>query len=157
MGLDCLVRKTTTTRLQYGYDLHLSFFMYREDALTLDKMHPQVCFIRETIEKEIRLSYFERIKSSLPEEFASLAPAQAPAPNFSFASADHPLNASAKRVVEALRSKKGVDDVRELLDDIKKEVDGQGYDDSAIQDLFVQCLLLVGCKSFSHVLNVVER
>ncbi|KAI8333346.1 armadillo-type protein [Chlamydoabsidia padenii] len=161
MDAECISRFWTW----FGH--HLSNFGFQwdwiawEDAVSLDKMHPQVCFIRETIEKEIRLSYFERIKSSLPEEFASLAPSQAPAPNFSYASPDHPLNSSAKKVVEALRSKKSVEELRELLDNIKQEIANQEPDEvaraCAVQDLFVQCLLLVGCKSFSHVLNVVER
>jgi nuclear cap-binding protein subunit 1 len=135
--------------------------MRREDALAFDSMHPQVCFIRETIEKEIRLSYFDRIKTSLPDEFHALAPPQAPAPHFSYGSSEHPLNASAKKVVEALRSKKSVEEVHEILNSIKQELASLNYDEAAhtatIQDLFIQCLLLVGCKSFSHVLNVVER
>ncbi|CAO3576982.1 unnamed protein product [Absidia cylindrospora] len=146
---------------------HLSNFGFQwdwvawEDVLAYDTMHPQVCFIRETIEKEIRLSYYDRIKTSLPTEFHALAPPQAPAPHFSYGSAEHPLNPSAKKVVEALRTKKSVEEVHEVLNSIKQELASLDYDEAAhtstIQDLFVQCLLLVGCKSFSHVLNVVER
>ncbi|KAI8083062.1 armadillo-type protein [Halteromyces radiatus] len=158
MDTECVARLWTW----FGH--HLSNFGFQwdwvawEDALTLDKLHPQVCFIRETIEKEIRLSYYERIKTSLPSEFVSLAPAEAPGPNFSFGDTSHPLNPAAKKVVEALRSKKSVEEVRELLENIKRELGDDDVAQSlAIQDLFIQCLLLVGSKSFSHVLNVVER
>jgi nuclear cap-binding protein subunit 1 len=131
----------------------------------LDTNHPQVCFIRETLEKETRLSYYERIKSIIPTEFHNLIPATSPGPGFEFKDENHPLRSKAVTLIEALRTKKSVEDVRELLVSFRKELAeeagaGAGEDAQYQQQsrqLFVQCLLLVGSKSFSHILNVVER
>jgi nuclear cap-binding protein subunit 1 len=61
-----------------------------------------------------------------------------------------------------LRTKKTADEVRALLDKYKEEVKAStGADEQEqnqrVREMFVQCLLLVGSKSFSHILNVVER
>ncbi|KAI9022822.1 armadillo-type protein [Phycomyces nitens] len=155
------------SRLWCWFSHHLSNFGFQwdwkswEHTLTLDQMHPQACFIRETLEKEIRLSYYERIKTTIPEEFAPLFPAVAPGPDFEFKDPTHPLHLQAKLVIDSLRAKKTVEEVREILNNFKAEQAKLGLDETAqlnsVRQLFVQCLLLVGSKSFSHVLNVVER
>jgi nuclear cap-binding protein subunit 1 len=155
------------SRLWSWFSHHLSNFGFQWDwkswdsVLKLDPLHPQSCFIRETLEKEIRLSYYERIKSILPEEFHALVPATAPAPNFAFKDVNDPLHAQAKIIIESLRTKKTVDEVRAILDKYKGELQSQGIDEQQqtvlVRLMFVQCLLLVGSKSFSHILNVVER
>lgn len=123
--------------------------------------HPQYSFIRETLEKEIRLSYYERIKTSIPEEFLVMIPQAAPAPEFQYKNPEHPLHEQAKAVIESLRAKKTVEEVRDILDKFNETQAQQGIDEQtrirATRELFLQCLLLVGSKSFSHVLNVVER
>ncbi|ORX49397.1 hypothetical protein DM01DRAFT_1338083 [Hesseltinella vesiculosa] len=155
-------------RLWTWFAMHLSNFGFQwdwaawESALTKDPMHPQVCFMRETLEKEIRLSYFDRIKNSLPSDLAtSLLPSQAPAPQFAYADKAHELHDAATKVVQALKNKVAVDDVQAILNSIKQDLATKGYtagkQDAVAQELFIQCLLLVGCKSFSHVLNVIER
>lgn len=130
--------------------------------LNLDTNHPQVCFIRETLEKETRLSYYERIKSIIPAEFHPLIPATAPGPDFEYKDVNNPLHAKAAILIEALRTKKSVEDVRDILQNFRKtqaeHLGGQPEDYvQQSRQLFVQCLLLVGSKSFSHILNVVER
>jgi nuclear cap-binding protein subunit 1 len=155
------------SRLWSWFSHHLSNFGFQWDwkswefVLKLDPLHPQTCFIRETLEKEIRLSYYERIKSILPEEFHPLVPSTAPAPNFAYKDVNDPLHAQAKIIIESLRTKKTVDEVRAILDKYKNELQSQGLDEQQqtilVRQMFVQCLLLVGSKSFSHILNVVER
>ncbi|KAI7866860.1 armadillo-type protein [Spinellus fusiger] len=155
------------SRLWSWFSHHLSNFGLQWDwkswneVLALDPMHPQACFIRETLEKEIRLSYYERIKTTIPEEFAPLFPPVAPGPDFEYKEPSHPLHSQAKLVIESLRAKKTVEEVREILNVFKEDQAKRGLDEQAqlnsVRVLFVQCLLLVGSKSFSHVLNVVER
>ncbi|CAO0803530.1 unnamed protein product [Mucor circinelloides] len=161
MDVECIAR------LWGWFSHHLSNFGFQWDwkawssVLTLDPNHPQACFIRETLEKEIRLSYYERIKSIIPEEFHALVPSAAPAPNFAYKDIKDPLHAQAKVVIESLRTKKTADEVRTILDKYKEEVRATGVDEQEqnqrVREMFVQCLLLVGSKSFSHILNVVER
>ncbi|CAO3608326.1 unnamed protein product [Cunninghamella blakesleeana] len=161
MDVECI------SRLWTWFSHHLSNFGFQwdwvawEDSLSYDRSHPQVCFIRETLEKEIRLSYYERIKTSLPENFTPLISPQAPGPNFAYGDANHSLNLPAKQIVEHLRAKKSVEEVRELLERIKQDLSNQDMDEKkqsyVVQDLFIQSLLQVGAKSFSHILNVIER
>lgn len=161
MDVECIAR------LWGWFSHHLSNFGFQWDwkawssVLTLDPNHPQACFIRETLEKEIRLSYYERIKSIIPEEFHALVPSAAPAPNFAYKDIKDPLHAQAKVVIESLRTKKTADEVRTILDKYKEEVRTTGVDEQEqnqrVREMFVQCLLLVGSKSFSHILNVIER
>ncbi|KAG0190907.1 Component of the cap-binding complex (CBC) [Apophysomyces sp. BC1034] len=154
-------------RLWCWFSHHMSNFGFQWDwkswkhAVELDPNHPQYSFIRETLEKEIRLSYYERIKTSLPEEFLVMIPQEAPGPVFEYKDADHPLYDQARAVIESLRAKKTVEEVRDILDKFNEMQAQQGIDEQTrmrmVRNLFLQCLLLVGSKSFSHVLNVVER
>jgi nuclear cap-binding protein subunit 1 len=127
----------------------------------MDPISPQACFVRETLEKEVRLSYYERIKTTVPDEFHALISPVAPGPDFEYKDATDPLHATAKSITESLRTKKSVEEVRDLLAKFKDEQAAQGADEqkqqSIVREMFVQCLLLVGSKSFSHILNVVER
>ena len=128
----------------------------------MEPLAPQACFIRELLEKEIRLSYYERIKSMLPENYHVMIPATAPVPSFKYESAEDPLHAKSKEVIDSIRTKKSVEELRDLLSRYKEELASSGVSSeveqqSVIRELFTQCLLLVGPKSFSHVLNVVER
>lgn len=154
-------------RLWSWFSHHLSNFGFQwdwkawENVLTLDPNHPQACFIRETLEKETRLSYYDRVKSFIPEEFHTLIPTTAPGPDFEYKDINNPLHDRAKSIIESLRTKKSVDEVREQLAGFKDELAAQGKNEleqtQQVREMFVQCLLLVGSKSFSHILNVIER
>ena len=50
----------------------LTFF--RVGDLELEDGAPKKVFLKETIEKEVRLSYLERIQRTLPEEYFSVFP-----------------------------------------------------------------------------------
>ncbi|ORZ00493.1 armadillo-type protein [Syncephalastrum racemosum] len=143
---------------------HLSNFSFTwdwqawEGVLTLDPKHPQVCFVRETLDKMTRLSYYERIKESIPPSFAPIFPAAEPAPVFEYQDPAHPFHQAAQEVVAALRSKRTVDDLRATLDRIGESAgDDKHAQADLVHKVFLQSLLFVGSKSFSHALNVVER
>ncbi|OBZ91140.1 Nuclear cap-binding protein subunit 1 [Choanephora cucurbitarum] len=159
MDVECIAR------LWSWFSHHLSNFGFQWDwetwssILELDPNHPQVCFVRETFEKVTRLSYYERIKSILPTPFHALIPTFAPAPNFAFKDVQDPLHPKAKHLIENLRTKKTTDEIRAILDGYKEELvdEDDAGQQQKVRFMFVQCLLLVGSKSFSHILNVVER
>ena len=46
----------------------------RVGDLDLEEGAPKKVFLKETIEKEVRLSYLERIQRTLPEEYFSVFP-----------------------------------------------------------------------------------
>jgi hypothetical protein len=51
--------------------------IYRVGDLELEEGTPKKVFLRETIEKEVRLSYLERIQRMLPEEYFAILPENA--------------------------------------------------------------------------------
>jgi hypothetical protein len=51
--------------------------MIRISDLELEEGMPRKVFLRETIDKEVRLSYLERIQRTLPEEYFAVFPEKA--------------------------------------------------------------------------------
>jgi hypothetical protein len=49
----------------------------RISDLELEEGMPRKVFLRETIDKEVRLSYLERIQRTLPEEYFAVFPEKA--------------------------------------------------------------------------------
>ncbi|KAF9998965.1 Component of the cap-binding complex (CBC) [Entomortierella chlamydospora] len=146
---------------------HLSNFGYLWDwsqwsaAVELPFDHSQSIFIRETLEKTIRLSYYERIKEPLPEEFHKFIPAEAPGPSWKFESPEHPYHAMASAVLNSLRAKNSIDQIEQTLESMKNAPRLESLTSTEredfIRELFTECVLMLGSKSFSHVLNVIER
>ncbi|CAG8720387.1 3359_t:CDS:10, partial [Cetraspora pellucida] len=130
-----------------------------ETTLQLDPLHPKVCFIRETLEKTIRYSYYDRIRSTIPEEFLVLFPTAEPTTNFRYEDPDHYLNNFAASLISKLRNKSSNSEIQAHLEEVGKNFPDlpAKEKEQAIRDLFVQCVLMLGSKSFSHVLNVIER
>ncbi|KAG0202619.1 Component of the cap-binding complex (CBC), partial [Mortierella sp. GBA30] len=123
--------------------------------------HPHAVFIRETLEKTIRLSYFERIKEAIPEDFHKFMPSEAPGPTWKFESPDHPYHAMASAVLNSLRAKNSIEQIEQTLESMKNaprlESLTANQREDFIRELFTECVLMLGSKSFSHVLNVIER
>ncbi|KAI9279792.1 MIF4G like-domain-containing protein [Sporodiniella umbellata] len=161
MDVECI------NRLYSWFSHHLSNFGFQwdwqawEGAITMNPLSQQFCFLKEVLEKEIRLSYYDRIKSMLPENFHIFLSESAPSPQFKYSDKADPSHEKSKTIIDSLRTKKNVEEVREMLSKYKDEAASEGKGEveqqSYIRELFVQSLLLVGSKSFSHILNVVER
>jgi len=60
--------------------------------LGLEEGKPRKVFLRETIEKEVRLSYLERIQRTLPEEYFDVFPQKAEVEAFAAIAGIVPLN-----------------------------------------------------------------
>ncbi|KAG0223717.1 armadillo-type protein [Mortierella sp. GBAus27b] len=161
MDIECAHRFWT------WFSQHLSNFGYLwtwaewSAALELPPDHAQPSFIRESLEKMIRLSYFERIKESAPEEFHRFIPSEAPGPGWKFESPEHPYHAMASAVLNSLRAKHSIEQIDQTLESIKNAPRLESLTPSEredfIRELFTECVLMLGSKSFSHVLNVIER
>ncbi|KAG0005208.1 Component of the cap-binding complex (CBC) [Modicella reniformis] len=156
---------------------HLSNFGYLwnwsewSGVLELPFDHAQPVFIRETLEKTIRLSYYERVREAIPEEFHKFIPPEAPGPSWKFESPgivskfilkeQHPYHAMASAVLNALRAKHSIEQIEQTLESIKNAPRLESLTPSEredfIRELFTECVLMLGSKSFSHVLNVIER
>lgn len=58
--------------------------LLREDTLLLQKEHPQMVFMKESLGKMISLAYFQRIEQTLPDQFKTLIPEEATKPQFKY-------------------------------------------------------------------------
>ncbi|KAJ7590607.1 MIF4G like-domain-containing protein [Mycena floridula] len=127
--------------------------------------HPKRAFMRRAIEYEIRLSYFERVAKTLPEEMQKdgvhILPEQAPTPNFEYEDPSKPHHDAAQSVLDFLRGRATAEDVISHLDSLKTQLDasedGHINVDATLRSITIQSLLHIGSRSFSHLLNAIER
>ncbi|GAO48682.1 hypothetical protein SAICODRAFT_59162 [Saitoella complicata NRRL Y-17804] len=132
-------------------------FMWRWDDwagdLGLDDLHPKKVFVKELLEKEIRLSYHARIKGTLPEAFVEVIGAEQATPEFKYAD-----NEDVKVLLEMIRTKKPADEIETQLKKVEDKAEGTEQEKARkAQHVLVQCVLQLGEKSFSHALNTFER
>jgi len=141
------------------FAFHLSNFDYKWNwndwVDVVDKEDSrQYLFIKEALERAVRLSYFERIQRTIPEELHPLMPEKS-APNFAYSNESSEFYASAKTLFTKMKSKESAEDLKSWLDDEVYSSNKFLHSDKI--SLIVNCLLLAGSKSFSHLLNFLER
>ncbi|BAF12011.1 nuclear cap-binding protein subunit 1 [Oryza sativa Japonica Group] len=152
------------TRLILWFSHHLSNFQFiwpwQEWAYVKDlpKWAPQRVFVQEVLEREIRLSYFDKIKQSIEDavELEELLPPKA-GPNFRYHSDEgkestdgHRLS---KELVAMVRGRKTQGDIISWVDEKIIPVNGAKF----ALDVVSQTLLDIGSKSFTHLITVLER
>jgi nuclear cap-binding protein subunit 1 len=108
-------------------------------------------WLQDVLEKIVRLSYWDRIRKTLPDEFAALMPPKV-APVLKYA-AEREGTAEAKQLEQRMREKTVADAVLALVRD---EWGAKLAEDEKL-DIVLHCVLSLGAKSFSHLLNTVER
>lgn len=150
------------------FSYHLSNFQFRwtwddwDSCLLLEPEHPRPKFVQEVLQKSLRLSYHQRIKGMMPEAYAALMPQQ-PAPVFKYTSdGAGSLNgtATAHKLVVAIRQKCTAEEVlnalKDLPDETKTTETGEEFNPLKIE-VFVQTLLNLGSKSFSHSFAAISK
>ncbi|KAG2540791.1 hypothetical protein PVAP13_9NG582600 [Panicum virgatum] len=152
------------TRLILWFSHHLSNFQFiwpwQEWSYVKDlpKWAPQRVFVQEVLEREIRLSYFEKIKQSIEDaaELEELLPPKA-GPNFKFLSDESTENTDghklSKELVAMVRGKKNVRDIILWVEEHVIPTNGAEF----ALDVVSQTLLDIGSKSFTHLITVLER
>ncbi|KAL8151569.1 hypothetical protein V2J09_021377 [Rumex salicifolius] len=151
-------------RLILWFSHHLSNFQFiwpwEEWAYVLDlpKWGPQRVFVQEVLEREIRLSYWEKIKQSVENSpgFEELLPPKS-VPNFKYnAEGKEELAEGYAVSVELSSMVKGRQTAREILKWIEESVaPANGWE--VTFEVIVQTLLNIGSKSFTHLMTVLER
>ncbi|ONK68418.1 uncharacterized protein A4U43_C05F11300 [Asparagus officinalis] len=151
------------TRLILWFSHHLSNFQYiwpwEEWAYVKDlpRWASQRVFVQEVLEREIRLSYWDRIKQSIENapELEELLPPKGGS-NFKYSSedggesAEHALSAEFSSMVKARKS------VQQLISWIEESIiPVHGY--KVAVEVVIQTLLDIGSKSFTHLITVLER
>lgn len=150
-GLDVEIAR----RFAEWFAIHMSNFgfqwVWKEwlPDLVLVPEHPKRAFMRRALEYEIRLAYYERIAKTLPEEMQeTVLPPEAPGPTFVYEDAAHPNYENAQAVLNLFRGRAKAEEVIAHLDTLNP---------AASLDIAIQSLLHIGARSFSHLLNAIER
>eukprot|EP01114_Cavostelium_apophysatum_P014517 TRINITY_DN3790_c0_g1_i1.p1 TRINITY_DN3790_c0_g1~~TRINITY_DN3790_c0_g1_i1.p1 ORF type:complete len:829 (-),score=226.89 TRINITY_DN3790_c0_g1_i1:25-2442(-) len=147
-------------RFSTWFAFHLSNFDFKwiwsgwDYILQSKEDNVRTRFVNAVLDKTMRLSYHERVKKSLPEEFHELMP-EKPAPNFKYDSDQAKYKNEANLLLEKLRAKESPDNIANGLLENDALVFRPNREETI--DLLVSCLLKLGSKSFSHLLATFER
>ncbi|KAF6025461.1 NCBP1 [Bugula neritina] len=150
---------------------HLSNFQFKwtwedwSEVLKMDPMAPKAMFVRELLTKCLWLSYHKRIVEMCPDEFASILPAE-PRPKFRYHAPDDEIETETMpelmyslRLTKSIKAKCTPEDVLDFLKEIPNPLDDSvehTHNPLAI-DVFVQTLLNLGAKSFSHSFAAIAK
>jgi nuclear cap-binding protein subunit 1 len=128
----------------------------------LSPLHPQKAFILAALDKEMRLSFAKRIRSTLPDQMHALIPERLDAdnsPDFKYDDPQTPYAAEGQTLLAQLRKKAPAEDMQVTIDKIHEKALEQGIAEVLVPstDAFVTAICRLGAKSLSHVLSCIER
>ncbi|XP_020775622.1 nuclear cap-binding protein subunit 1 isoform X1 [Boleophthalmus pectinirostris] len=169
MRLDTM-NTTCIDRLINWFSHHLSNFQFRwswddwADCLTMDLEMPKPKFVKEVLEKSMRLSYHQRIVDIVPPTFSALIPAE---PLFIYKYADEssaslPGYPVSMTVQNAIKNKATNDEILSILKEVpnpnQEDDDDEGESFNPLKiDVFLQTLLHMAAKSFSHSFSALGK
>ncbi|XP_042446807.1 nuclear cap-binding protein subunit 1-like [Zingiber officinale] len=148
------------TRLILWFSHHLSNFQYfwpwEEWAHVKDlpRWAPQRVFVQEVLEREVRLSYWDKIKQSIENASAleELLPPKS-GPNFKYNSEDDQGYALSRELRIMIRGRKTAREISPWVEENIIKVHGPKF----ALEVVIQTLLDIGSKSFTHLITVLER
>ncbi|MBZ3869725.1 Nuclear cap-binding protein subunit 1, partial [Sciurus carolinensis] len=172
-NLHCIIKshwKERKTWFINWFSHHLSNFQFRwswedwSDCLTQDLESPKPKFVREVLEKCMRLSYHQRILDIVPPTFSALCPAN---PTCIYKYGDEssnslPGHSVALCLAVAFKSKATNDEIFSILKDVpnpnQDDDDDEGFSFNPLKiEVFVQTLLHLAAKSFSHSFSALAK
>jgi nuclear cap-binding protein subunit 1 len=113
---------------------------FRLEDLELTNLHPKKAFILAALDKEIRLSFAKRVRSTLPEPMHALIPERLDednSPDFKYDNQQTPYAAEGQALLHQLRKKAPAEEVQATINKT--------------------AICRLGAKSLSHVLSCIER
>ena len=139
--------------------------------------------MRRAVELEVRLSYHDRVLKTLPEPMqtdSNVITTQPPGPNFEYEdpcgltclnrccplirAIANPYYDATQSILELLRGRSRVEEVISHLDTLRTSLESTPSAphpftsvDALMRSIAVQSLLSIGSRSFSHLLNAIER
>ncbi|XAR67259.1 hypothetical protein NMG60_11001947 [Bertholletia excelsa] len=151
------------TRLILWFSHHLSNFQFiwpwEEWAYVLDlpRWAPQRVFVQEVLEREVRLSYWDKVKQSIENASAleELLPPKG-GPTFKYGGEEGREKNEYALSVDLSGMVKGRQTVREIISWIEESVLPVHSFEVALS-VVIQTLLDIGSKSFTHLITVLER
>ncbi|CAD6501717.1 BgTH12-01967 [Blumeria graminis f. sp. triticale] len=168
-----LYRNIERMDLELGYRFmdwfahHLSNFGFTwkwtewiED-IELPDMNPKKAFIVGALDKEIRLSFAQRIKGTLPAPYQQLISEEKEkdTPDFKFNVDDFPFAREGQEILSLLRKKSPEESIQPIIEQIHAQATVMNYPDPLVAstDAYMTAICFIGSKSLSHVLSCIER
>ncbi|RFU76707.1 hypothetical protein TARUN_5510 [Trichoderma arundinaceum] len=145
---------------------HLSNFGFTwkwaewSDDCSLSDLHPAKWFLKGALDKEVRLSFAQRIQKTLPEPYQPLIgpEKEKDVPDFKFNNPDTPFSSEGQEIGALLKRKAPDEEFQPIIDKIQSEASERALDPVvASTDVFMTAVCWVGSKSLSHVLACIER
>ncbi|KAH9999139.1 MIF4G like-domain-containing protein [Xylariaceae sp. FL0662B] len=130
------------------------------EDVNLPDMHPCKAFIIGALDKEIRLSFAQRIKGTLPEPYQILInpEKEQDTPEFKYNDDRTPFATEGKELAALLKRKAPDEEIQPVIDRIHSAALDQSIDPLVSStDVFMTAVCWVGSKSLSHVLACIER
>ncbi|WEW61882.1 Nuclear cap-binding protein subunit 1 [Emydomyces testavorans] len=131
------------------------------DDVELPAVHPKKSFIVGALDKEIRLSFAQRIKGTLPEPYQALISEnkEKDTPDFKYAQDITPYSKEGQEMLQLIRKKASDEEIALVIGRIEEQAKAHGLEDPSIPstDAFVTSICCVGSKSLSHFLSCIER
>ncbi|WOK93579.1 ABH1 [Canna indica] len=154
LDMDC------RTRLILWFSHHLSNFQYfwpwEEWAHVKDlpRWAPQRVFVQEVLEREVRLSYWDKIKQSIENAPAleELLPPKS-GPSLKYNSEEDQGFMLSKELRDMIRGRKTAREISSWMEESIIQVHGTKF----ALEVVIQTLLDIGSKSFTHLITVLER
>lgn len=126
--------------------------------------------LQEILERCVRLSYHDRVIKALPagSDFITLLPPDSE-PNYRYKNSEscgsEEVFLLGAKLLKSLKNKESAKEIQSLLAELTAYGASSGHGachneplgSSFTRDVLVQCILLLGSKSFSHALNMIER
>ncbi|KAJ2901930.1 hypothetical protein MKZ38_001231 [Zalerion maritima] len=130
------------------------------DDVQLPELHPCKAFILGALDKEIRLSFAQRIKGTLPPQYQSLIgpEKEKESPDFKFRDDKTPFAVEGREIATLLKKKAPDEEIEPVIERIHTQALEHNLNPLvASTDVFVTCVCFIGSKSLSHVLACIER
>ncbi|KAJ4054917.1 Nuclear cap-binding protein subunit 1 [Fusarium oxysporum] len=130
------------------------------DDAQLPDAHPSKWFLKGALDKEVRLSFAQRIQKTLPEPYLPLVgpEKEKDVPDFKFQNSGTPFSKEGQEIASLLRRKAPDEEFQPLFESIQTQASEQSLDPIvASTDVFMTAVCWVGSKSLSHVLACIDR
>ncbi|KAL4967249.1 NCBP1 family protein [Aspergillus stella-maris] len=131
------------------------------EDLELPAIHPRMAFIHGALDKEIRLSFAQRIRGTLPDPYQDLITEgkEKDTPDFKYMSDTTPYANEGQQIMQLIRKKGSDDEIQPFITAIEAQATGLGVETPLLPstDAIVTAICFVGSKSLSHVLSCIER
>lgn len=146
------------------------------DDVELSPLHPKKAFIAGALDKEVRLSFAQRIKGTLPEPYQPLITEgkEKDTPDFKYndegivypffheaklTNPDTPFAADGREILALLKRKAPETEIQPVIDQIHTQAESIALAEPLLSstDAYVTAICYIGSKSLSHVLSCIER